>query len=268
MKHLRKLVLCALMAIPLPCFAEHDYNDDFTKAVAAHYPPLIRLIITKGATQNTQDLRADTPLMQAIRSGDREITELLLRYQPKLSLLNADNHSAATEAVAADDADSLTSVLIRDDQLQLAQSFALAVKLGKRRVLTQFAAMLGPASDEIARSFLKNPLPYFQPGSQVALAFSPSENRPDVCGKPISRLLLQGRICKVEGDQVAVEWQAISNLYNDDAQCSPQKHLRFEQKADAAWNAKYLGTCGVPPRYFTNVPASFDYRHFIIPELR
>ena len=229
---------------------------------------MIRLLITKGGKQNTQDVHGDTPMMLALRSHDREIAELLTHYQPDLSLLNIYNHGAVTEAVLADDADSLTSVLVREDRLQLAQSIGLAIKLKKRRVLNKFAEILGAvAADEIGHSFLDKPLQSFVPGSQVAFAFLPSEEKSDVCGKPNSPILLQGKICKIDGEQISVEWQSLSNLSNDDMQCSEQKHFRMERRPDSAWNAKYLGACGAPPTYFSNIPSSFDYRQFVVPEL-
>ncbi|QCP53498.1 ankyrin repeat domain-containing protein [Trinickia violacea] len=250
-------------------FAQYDYNDDLTRAVPAHYPPLIRLLITKGARQNTQDAHGDTPLMQAIRSGDTEVTKLLLGYQPNSYLLNTSNHSAATEAVLADDPESLRSVLMRDDTLQVAQSLGLATKLNKRRALNMFVQMYGAAAtDEIGQGFLSNPLKYFRPGSQVALAFSPSDARPEVCGTQTSKLLLQGKICKIDGDRLSIEWQTVSNLDNTNTQCSSQKHFRLERKTDQAWDARYLGMCGAPPDYFPSVPASFDFRTFLIPEFQ
>lgn len=258
-----------LAAIPVTSFSQFDYNDDLTRAVAAHYPPLIRLLITKGARQNTQDAHGDTPLMQAIRSGDGEVTKLLLRYQPNLYLLNRSNHSAATEAVLADDPEILQSVLMQDDHLQVAQSLGLATKLDKRRALNMFVQIYGAAAaDEIGHSFLRTPLNYFQPGSQVALVFSPTGTRPDVCATPASTLLLQGKICKLDGKRVTVEWETVSNLNNTDTQCSAQRHFRLERKADQAWDAKYLGMCGISPGYFPAVPTSFDYRVFVIPELQ
>ncbi|CAE6923007.1 hypothetical protein R69608_04203 [Paraburkholderia nemoris] len=267
-RHIR-LSAATLLFVSLPGFAQYDYNDDFTKAVAAHYPPLVRLLITKGGKQNVQDAAGDTPLMQAIRSRDREITDLLMQYQPDLLLLNTGNHSAATEAVLADDADSLPAVLVRDDPLQVAQSLGLATKLNKRRVLNRFADLFGaPAVDEMGHRFLNSPLAYVEPGSRVAYAFSPAEDRPGVCAKPATKLLLQGNICKVDGNTVSVEWQLLSNLDNEDMHCSPQKRLHFARKQDANWSAKFLGSCGVAPEYFSNLPASFDYRQFIVPELR
>jgi hypothetical protein len=259
----------ALALFPPTSFSQFDYNDDLTRAVAAHYPPLIRLLITKGARQNTQDANGDTPLMLAIRSGDGEITRLLLRYQPNPYLLNRSNHSAATEAVLADDPDSLKSVLMQDDQLQVAQSLGLATKLDKRRVLNMFAQIYGAAAtNEIGQGFLRTPMNYFQTGSQVALVFSPAGARPDVCAKPATTLLLQGKICKLDGERATVEWETVSNLNNPDTQCSAQRHFRLERKADLAWDAKYLGTCGISPGYFPDVPVSFDYRTFLIPELQ
>jgi hypothetical protein len=257
-----------LASTPIAPSSQFDYNDDFTRAVAAHYPPLIRLLITKGGRQNTQDIHGDTPLMQAIRSGDGEITQLLLKYRPNAYSLNRSNHCAATEAVLADDPESLKSVLMQDDRLQVAQSLGLATQLGKRRALNLFAQIYGAAAaEEIGQGFLRAPLTYFQLGSQVALAFSPAEARPDVCGTPASTLLLQGKICKLDGERIGVEWETISNLNNTDMPCSPQRHFRIERKTDQAWDAKYLGMCGTSPGYFPNLPTSFDYRTFIIPEL-
>lgn len=263
------LAFIACSTVPLSALAQFDYNDDLTRAVAAHYPPLIRLLITKGARQNTQDARGDTPLMLAVRSDDDEIATLLMQYHPNPYLLNRSNHSAATEAVLADDPDSLKAVLMRDDRLQVAQSLGLATKLDKRRALNMFVQLYGAAAtDEIGQGFLRTPLNYFQPGSQVALSFSPAENRPDVCATPASTLLLQGKICKVDGERVTIEWQMLSNLNNMDRKCSPQRHFRLERKADQTWDAKYLGMCGTSPGDFPDVPTSFNYRAFIIPELQ
>ncbi|SAL06137.1 Ankyrin repeats (3 copies) [Caballeronia calidae] len=269
MKIIDIATLVVLVALPVTSYAQFDYNDDLTRAVTAHYPPLIRLLITKGARQNTQDALGDTPLMKAIRSGDREITKLLLRYQPNAYLLNRSNHSAATEAVLADDPESLKAVLMQDDRLQVAQSLGLATKLNKRRALNMFAQMYGAAAtDEIGQGFLHTPLTYFQPGSQLALAFSPTSAHPEVCATPSSTLLLQGKICKLEGARVTVEWETVTNLNNTDTQCSAQRHFRLERKADRAWDSKYLGVCGISPGYFSDIPASFDYRTFLIPELQ
>ena len=261
--------LIALSCIPITALAQFDYNDDLTRAVDAHYPPLVRLLITKGAQQNTQDPDGDTPLMLAIRSHDREIAKLLLQYQPNPYLLSVTNHSAATEAVLADDPASLKAVLMRDDPLQVAQALGLATKLDRSRTLNTFAQLYGAAAaDEIGHGFLHAPLDYFRIGSQVALAFSPNDERHDVCATRMSKLLLQGKICKVDGERVTIEWESLSNLDNADRQCSQQRHFRLERKADPAWDAKFLGTCGTSPSYFPSLPASFDYRIFVLPELR
>ncbi|KMY86506.1 hypothetical protein BUMB_03718c [Candidatus Paraburkholderia calva] len=272
MKNALRIACAALICASIPAFADdYDYGNDFTQAVAAHYPPLVRLLITKGASQNVQDAQGDMPLMQAIRSHDREIAELLLHYQPNLSLINRDGHSAAIEAVLADDADTLSSVLVRDDSLLVAQAVALAKKERKRRVWNRFIELFGmPKAEGLAAEFAAKPLSFVKPGSYVAFPFSPSEDRPNVCAKPASRLLLQGRICKVSGDTVSVEWTLLSNLDNEDPGCSPLRRLHFERKPEEAgqeWNGIFLGSCGVAPSYFANVPATFPYRQFILPEL-
>lgn len=269
MKHAIAAAFIVISGISVSAFAQFDYNDDLTRAVDAHYPPLVRLLITKGARQNTQDANGDTPLMLAIRSHDREIATLLLQYQPNPYLLDRANHSAATEAVLADDPASLKAVLMRDDPLQVAQALGLATKLEQGRALNLFAQLYGAAAAyEIGHGFLHAPLDYFRPGSQVALAFSPDDERRDVCATRMSKLLLQGKICKVEGERVTVEWETLSNLDNADKPCSQQRHFRLERKTDPTWDAKYLGTCGTSPSYFPMLPASFDYRTFVVPELR
>lgn len=263
-------VIAMLIAgIPLAAAAQYDYNDDLIRAVSAHYPPLVRLLITKGAKQNTQDAHGDTPLMLAIRSDDRELTKLLLQYHPNPNLLSAANHCAATEAVLADDPESLKPVVAEADRLQIAQALGLATKLDKRRALNSFARLYGAAAaDEIGHGFLRRPLDYFTSGTQVALTFSPTMDRADVCATPRSTLLLQGKICGRDGERLSVEWETLSNLDNIDKQCSPQRHFRLERKGDTVWDEKYLGACGSSPSYFSTVPASFDYRTFVIPELR
>lgn len=269
MRRVTAAAIVALSCIPMPALAQFDYNDDLTRAVDAHYPPLVRLLITKGAQQNTQDANGDTPLMLAIRSRDRELAKLLLQYQPNPYLLSVTNHSAATEAVLADDPASLKAVLMRDDPLQVAQALGLATKLDRGRALNMFAQLYGAAAAyEIGHGFLHAPLDYFRLGSQVALAFPPNDDRHDVCAQRMSPLLLQGKICKVDGERVTVEWETLSNLDNTDRACSQQRHFRLERKADQVWDAKFLGTCGTSPSYFPTLPATFDYRMFVIPELR
>jgi hypothetical protein len=259
----------ALAVVPLTASSQYDYNDDLIRAVSAHYPPLVRLLITKGAKQNTQDAHGDTPLMLAIRSNDRELTKLLLQYGPNPSLLSAANHCAATEAVLADDPVSLKPVIAEADRLQIGQALGLATKLDKRRALNQFAQLYGAAAaDEIGHGFIRRPLDYFASGAQVALAFSPPNDRIDVCATPRSTLLLQGKICNRDGERISVEWETLSNLDNADMKCSQQRHFRLERRSDVTWDEKYLGACGSSPSYFPTLPASFDYRTFVIPELR
>jgi hypothetical protein len=268
---MKKALALACAALLSANVQAYDYGNDFTKAVAAHYPPLVRLLITKGASQNVQDDQGDTPLMQAIRSHDSEIAELLTHYQPNLLLLNRDGHSAAIEAVLADDADMLPSVLVREDLLQVAQGVALAKKEHKRRVWNRFLELLGVSrTEELANHFAAKREDFVQPGSRVAFAFSPSEDRPDVCAKPATRLLLQGKVCEVSGDTVRVEWSLLSNLDNEDRDCSPLKRLHFERKPEqeSKWNGTFLGSCGVAPAYFSSVPDTFPAHQFIVPELK
>ena len=261
------LVLLTLW--PALASAQYDYNDDFTKAVAAHYPPLVRLLITKGAKQNTQNAIGDTPLMQAIRSRDREMTQLLMRYQPDYSLQNKAHHSAALEAVLADDPDSLSVSLARDDMLQVAQAAAVARKLNKRRAYNKLAEILGAAgADQLSSSALTDIRPYIAVGNTVSIAYSPPANVPNLCGKPSTVFLFQGKVCSVEGTELSVEWQSVSNLDNDDVSCSPQRHFRLDRSPNAQRNLTYLGACGVAPGAFSSLPATYDYRKFIIPELR
>lgn len=61
---------------------------------------------------------------------------------------------------------------------------------------------------------------------------------------------------------------AISNLQNDDRQCSPQHHFALQRSSDDLRNATYLGSCGVAPTAFGALPATYDYRRFVIPELQ
>ncbi|WP_250499870.1 ankyrin repeat domain-containing protein [Caballeronia sp. GAWG1-5s-s] len=271
MKKALRLASVALWCASAPVFA-YDYGNDFSKAVAAHYPPLVRLLITKGSSQNVQDDQGDTPLMHAIRSHDGEMSDLLMRYQPNLSLLNRDGHSAAIEAVIADDADILPSVLVRDDALQMGQAVALAKQARKRRVWNRFIELLGVQHvEEMADNFTARPGSFVQLGSRVAYAFSPLEDRRDVCARPASRLLLQGKVCEVTRGTVRVEWNLLSNLDNEDVGCSPLKRLHFDRKPEpqsTEWNGTFLGSCGVAPAYFSNVPATFPASRFIVPELK
>lgn len=269
MRFILGAALLAAAIAPATALAQYDYNDDFTRAIDAHYPPLVRLLITKGGKQNTQDANGKTPLMLAIQTRDREVTSLLMNYQPDLSLLDVNNHSAATAAVLSDDADSLADVLIKSDRLQVAQALTLATKEKKRRILNKFVEILGAAGpQEIAQTFSKKPLTYFELGNRVSYTFAPSENRPAICATTSSRILLQGKICRISGDRIAVQWESISNLLNRDSQCSPQKHLHWERKDDVEWNTKFLGDCDNAPSYFSNLPTTFPYQQFIIPELR
>lgn len=245
-----------------------DYDDDFTKAVTTHYPPLIRLLITKGGRQNTQDARGDTPMMLAIRSHDREIVDLLANYQPDYTLQNLYHHTAAIEAVLADDPDSLKISLSRDDSLQVAQATALARKFGKRRAYNKLVEILGAyAANDLSGSALESPLRFFSIGNTVSFAYSPTTILPDVCGIPSSIILFQGKVCRIDGETISVKWDSISNINNNDMKCSRQHHFRIERKTDDSWNTIFLGSCGVAPTKFNSFPNSFNYRQFVIPEL-
>ncbi|ODP34012.1 ankyrin repeat domain-containing protein [Pandoraea sp. ISTKB] len=268
---MKRLLGWFVLAItPCTSFAQYDYNDDFTKAIATHYPPLVRLLITKGGKQNTQDANGDTPMMLAIRSRDREIADLLTRYGPDYSLQNTAHHTAAIEAVLANDADSLSTSLIRGDMFQVAQAAALAKKMHKRRAYDKLSEMLGaPVVDEISSLALtSNMRSYLNVGNTVSLSYSPPGNVPDLCGKPQTVFLFQGKVCRVDGNSVSVEWQSVSNLNNADMSCSPQHHFRLERSADAQRNSTYLGNCGSAPAVFSALPSTFDYKQFLIPELR
>lgn len=265
----RYLVQCLLILWPALALAQYDYNDDFTKAIDAHYPPLVRLLITKGAKQNTQDARGDTPLMLAIRSRDSELSHLLMQYQPNLLLQNVHHHSAAIEAVLADDADMLSSTLDRSDMLQVAQAAALSRKLDKGRSYDKLAEILGaPGMQEISEFALSDIGRYVEVGNEVSLPYSPGTSLPPLCGTKDTVFLFQGRICKKEGDQVQVEWRSVSNLQNNDRRCSPQHHFALERSSDDLRNKTYLGSCGVAPTAFGALPASYDYRRFLPPELQ
>jgi hypothetical protein len=265
----RSLIRCLLLVWPAIALAQYDYNDDFTKAIDAHYPPLVRLLITKGAKQNTQDARGDTPLMLAIRSRDSELSHLLMQYEPNLSLQNVRHHSAAIEAVLADDADMLSSTLQRSDMLQVAQAAGLSRKLKKRHSFGKLSEILGaPGMQEISDFALTDIGRYIEIGDQVSLPYSPPDGLPALCATKDTVFLFQGRICKRDGDQVQVEWRSVSNLQNDDRRCSPQHHFAIERSSDDSRNRTYLGSCGVAPTAFGALPASYDYRRFLVPELQ
>ena len=265
----RYLVQCLFVLWPAIALAQYDYNDDFTKAIDAHYPPLVRLLITKGAKQNTQDARGDTPLMLAIRSRDSELSHLLMQYQPALSLQNVRHHSAAIEAVLADDADMVSSTLQRSDMLQVAQAAALSRKLGKRRSYEKMSELLGaPAMQEISDFAVTDIGRYVEVGDEVSLPYSPPSGLPALCGTKGTVFLFQGRICKRDGDQIQVEWRSVSNLQNEDRRCSAQHHFGLERSSDDLRNKTYLGSCGVAPTAFGALPASYDYHRFLVPELQ
>lgn len=258
-----------LSLYPTLAFAQYDYNDDFTKSVNAHYPPLVRLLITKGANQNTQDINGDTPLILAIRTHDREITDLLSHYQPDYSLQNNKHHSAAIEAVIADDSDSLAMTLVRDDMLQVAQVSALARKLKKRRSYNKLSEILGAAgAEEISTFSLENILPYFNIGNAVSITYSPPDEIPMICGKKTTTFLFQGKICNIAGENITIEWHSVSNLNNYDTKCSSQHHFRIRKSENIEKNITYLGSCSKAPLLFPQLPTTFNYKQLLIPELK
>lgn len=172
-----------------------------------------------------QDAAGDTPLMQAIRSHDCEITDLLMHYQPDLLLLNTNNHSAATEAALANDADRLPAVLVRDDPLQVAQSLRLSTKLNKRRVLNRFVELLGaPAVDEMGRGFLNSPLSYIEPGSRVAM-----HSRRRKTARTSVRSTRRSCCCR----KISAKWTAIESASNGNCcRTSTTKICTVRRKSD------------------------------------
>src|SRR5258705_3065823 len=86
-----------------------------------------------------------------------------------------------------------------------------------------------------------------------------AEQQPEVCATTKSIIQYTGQICKVDGGKVSVLWNSLANTTNNQPSCGPGKLVRWPRKEnDPEYNAKYLGSCGRNPHYFTAMPSVFD----------
>jgi hypothetical protein len=82
--------------------------------------------------------------------------------------------------------------------------------------------------------------------------------KPQVCAKNPSRLVFEGKICKVNGSNVRVQWSSLANIENAEPACGTKKTITwFRKDADPGWNETFVGSCGKRPSYFENMPNSF-----------
>ena len=85
-----------------------------------------------------------------------------------------------------------------------------------------------------------------------------TEKQPEVCATSRSVIQFKGQICEVSGNQLSVIWNSLANTTNRQPSCGPEKVVTWYRKADdPAYNARFLGSCGVGPQYFQSMPSSF-----------
>jgi len=85
-----------------------------------------------------------------------------------------------------------------------------------------------------------------------------AEQQPEVCATAKSRIQFKGQICDVAGDDLSVLWNSLANIDNTQPSCGTEKVIRWPRKAsDPAYNARFLGSCGIRPDYFKTMPSTF-----------
>jgi hypothetical protein len=85
-----------------------------------------------------------------------------------------------------------------------------------------------------------------------------AEKQPEVCATAKSVIQFRGQICEVNGDTLSVVWNSLANTTNSQPSCGSEKVVRWYRKdGDPAYNARFLGSCGVGPQYFKTMPSSF-----------
>jgi hypothetical protein len=85
-----------------------------------------------------------------------------------------------------------------------------------------------------------------------------AEKQPEVCASAKSTIQFTGQICSVVGDNLSVLWMSLANTTNAQPSCGPAKVVRWYRKEnDSAYNARYLGSCGIKPEYFLFMPSTF-----------
>ena len=86
-----------------------------------------------------------------------------------------------------------------------------------------------------------------------------AEAQAEVCATKKSNIRFTGKICEVDGGTVSVLWSSLANTTNSQSSCGSEKVVRWSRnERDPAYNARFLGSCGVPPQYFRQMPAVFD----------
>jgi hypothetical protein len=85
-----------------------------------------------------------------------------------------------------------------------------------------------------------------------------AEQLPEVCATAKSTIQFKGQICDVSGDDLSVLWSSIANTTNTQPSCGPEKVIRWPRKeGDPAYNARFMGSCGIKPDYFKTMPSTF-----------
>jgi hypothetical protein len=86
-----------------------------------------------------------------------------------------------------------------------------------------------------------------------------ADQDPEVCATTNSLIQFTGKICEVSGGRISVLWGSLANTTNHQVSCGQERVVRWPRKeGDPQYNAKYLGSCGVGPRYFGKMPDVFD----------
>lgn len=85
-----------------------------------------------------------------------------------------------------------------------------------------------------------------------------AQQQPEVCATARSTIQFAGQICRVDGDNLSVLWMSLANVTNTQPSCGAGKIVRwFRKENNSAYDAQFLGSCGVRPEYFSAMPSTF-----------
>jgi hypothetical protein len=85
-----------------------------------------------------------------------------------------------------------------------------------------------------------------------------TEHQPEVCADTKSIIQFAGKVCRVSGKTLSVDWNTIANITNTQPSCGTEKVVKWRRKEDdRAYNDRFFGACGVRPQYFQTMPSEF-----------
>ena len=182
----------------------HGYPILLHAGQCANNAGLMEFLLAKGANVNAQEPGGDTALNMAVRAGNKEVVQLMLRHNPDLKLKLPGGHYATALATALAEGRLDFALLIQEHVLQ------------SRSNSVAFAAALGTA-DALRSLLLKTPESVGEPDalgltplhcaaaagrkdtSEILLAAGANVNAPDAIGlHPLEWAALAGRLPVVE----------------------------------------------------------------------